>query len=79
VALVGLAISFAFPTFAQQNDTPDPQLLALIVSAIGFAMPTFHDTDSKDKHIDGHYSWILVRQGDSWKIRRDTGDEGTGY
>ena len=26
VALVGLAISFALPTFAQQKDTPDPQL-----------------------------------------------------
>jgi ketosteroid isomerase-like protein len=26
LALVGLAISFAFPTFAQQTSTPDPQL-----------------------------------------------------
>ena len=26
VALVGLAISFALPTFAQQKDTADPQL-----------------------------------------------------
>jgi ketosteroid isomerase-like protein len=26
VALVGLAISFALPTFAQQTNTPDPQL-----------------------------------------------------
>ena len=39
----------------------------------------FHDTDGKDKHIEGHYSWILVREGNSWKIRRDTGDEGIGY
>jgi uncharacterized protein (TIGR02246 family) len=39
----------------------------------------FHDADGKDKHIDGHYSWILVRQGASWKIRRDTADEGIGY
>jgi ketosteroid isomerase-like protein len=39
----------------------------------------FHDTDGKYKHIDGHYSWILVREGDSWKIRKDTTDEGTGY
>jgi ketosteroid isomerase-like protein len=37
------------------------------------------DTDGKYKHIDGHYSSILVRQGDGWKIRRDTSDEGTGY
>jgi uncharacterized protein (TIGR02246 family) len=39
----------------------------------------FHDTDGKDKHIDGHYSWILVREGNSWKIRKATSDEGTGY
>src|ERR1700730_13245876 len=26
LALVGLAISFALPTFAQQTNTPDPQL-----------------------------------------------------
>jgi hypothetical protein len=26
VALVGLAISFAAPTFAQQKDTGDPQI-----------------------------------------------------
>jgi uncharacterized protein (TIGR02246 family) len=39
----------------------------------------FHDTDGKDKHIDGHYSWILVRRGDSWKIGMDTVDEGIGY
>jgi uncharacterized protein (TIGR02246 family) len=39
----------------------------------------FHDTDGKDKHIDGHYTWILIRQGDSWKIHRDTAEEGIGY
>jgi hypothetical protein len=27
VALVGLAISFALPTFAQQKDTADPQII----------------------------------------------------
>ena len=39
----------------------------------------FHDTDGKDKHIDGHYSWVLVHEGDTWKIRKDTSDEGNGY
>jgi uncharacterized protein (TIGR02246 family) len=39
----------------------------------------FHDTDGRDKHIDGHYSWILVREGDAWKIRKDTSNEGVGY
>jgi uncharacterized protein (TIGR02246 family) len=39
----------------------------------------FHDTDDRDKHIDGHYSWVLVREGDAWKIRSDTSDEGNGY
>jgi uncharacterized protein (TIGR02246 family) len=148
-ALVGLAISFALPTFAQQ--TVDPQIAQQIrelmkkwdeafnrsapgalaalytddavrvtvhgtfqgreaiannfaendfrryhsnnyvrkgerVVAVGNDVRVngkwrcaFHDTDGRDKHIDGHYSWILVRQGDSWKISRDTGDEGTGY
>jgi ketosteroid isomerase-like protein len=32
VALVGLAISFALPTFAQQTNTPDPQLRQQIVA-----------------------------------------------
>ena len=27
IALVGLAISFALPTFAQQTNTPDPQIV----------------------------------------------------
>ena len=49
------------------------------VRAIGKWSCAFHDTDGRDKHIDGHYSWVLVREGDSWKIRRDTADEGTGY
>jgi ketosteroid isomerase-like protein len=32
VALIGLAISFALPTFAQQTNTPDPQLREAIVA-----------------------------------------------
>ena len=32
LALVGLAIGFALPTFAQQKDTPDPQLRAALVA-----------------------------------------------
>ena len=34
LALVGLAISFALPTFAQQTNTPDPQLHQKLVDAI---------------------------------------------
>jgi uncharacterized protein (TIGR02246 family) len=34
VALVGLAISFALPTFAQQTNTPDPQLRQKLVDVI---------------------------------------------
>jgi uncharacterized protein (TIGR02246 family) len=33
-ALVGLAISFSFPTFAQQTNTPDPQLRQKLVDVI---------------------------------------------
>ena len=49
------------------------------VCATGKWRCAFHDTDGRDKHIDGHYSWILVRQGNSWKISRSTADEGIGY
>ena len=34
IALVGLAISFALPTFAQQTNTPDPQLHQRLVDVI---------------------------------------------
>ena len=34
VALVGLAINFALPTFAQQTNTPDPQLRQKLVDVI---------------------------------------------
>jgi uncharacterized protein (TIGR02246 family) len=34
VALVGLAMSFALPTFAQETDTPDPQLRQKLIDVI---------------------------------------------
>jgi uncharacterized protein (TIGR02246 family) len=34
IALAGLAISFALPTFAQQTSTPDPQLRQRLVARI---------------------------------------------
>jgi ketosteroid isomerase-like protein len=44
VALAGFAISFALPTFAQQTDTPDPQLRQKLVDAIK------KHTDALDKN-----------------------------
>jgi len=49
------------------------------VRATGKWRCAIHDTDGRNKHIDGHYAWILVREGNSWKIRRATSNEGTGY
>jgi ketosteroid isomerase-like protein len=49
------------------------------VRACGKWSCAFHDTDGRNKHIDGHYSAVWVREGDTWKIRRATSDEGTGY
>src|SRR5467141_982823 len=34
LALVGLAISFALPTFAQQTNTPDPQIRQQLVALV---------------------------------------------
>jgi uncharacterized protein (TIGR02246 family) len=49
------------------------------VRATGKWTCALHDTDGKNKHIDGHYSWVLVRQGDTWEIVKDTVQEGTAY
>ena len=44
VALVGLAIGLALPTFAQQTNTPDPQLREKLIAAIK------KHTDALDKN-----------------------------
>jgi uncharacterized protein (TIGR02246 family) len=44
LALVGLAICFALPTFAQQKDTPDPKLREKLIAAIK------KHTDALDKN-----------------------------
>jgi uncharacterized protein (TIGR02246 family) len=31
--------------------------------------------DAFTKHIEGHYLWILIRDGDNWKIRKDDSHE----
>jgi len=49
------------------------------VRASGKWSCAFHDTDGRYKHIDGHYSAVWVRDGNTWKIRRATSAEGTGY
>ncbi len=52
-ALVGLAISFALPTFAQQTNTSDPQLRQRLVALIK------QHTDALDKN---DASWSTKRQ-----------------
>ena len=44
LAVVGLAIGFALPTFAQQTNKPDPQLRQKLVDAIK------KHTDALDKN-----------------------------
>jgi uncharacterized protein (TIGR02246 family) len=144
IALVGLAISFALPTFAQQKDTADPKIkqqIHLLAAKYDEAIKEhdaaavaalytedgvrasdwgiFHGRQSIEKsygkydfqrwpvsnfftvinrvftvrsevrstgtwsgvfvnHSGGHdndggyYSWVMVREGDVWKIRRNT-------
>jgi uncharacterized protein (TIGR02246 family) len=144
VALVGLAISFALPTFAQKTVDPkieqqirvlaqkydaainnhDPAAVAALytedgvgqipeskvspghgregiekayarwfkgwqvgnyhttvdrVTAVGNEIRSvgkwsdiFKGTEGGNTSFEGYYSWILVREGDTWKIRRST-------
>ena len=44
LVLVGLAITFALPTFAQEAKTPDPQLREKLIAAIK------RHTDALDKN-----------------------------
>jgi uncharacterized protein (TIGR02246 family) len=145
VVLVGLAISFVEPTFAQQKDTVDPkveqQIRALAqkydeainkhdsvaiaslyaqngvwrtydhgsfygqkaiekayarwvfttwqvrnyltsvnrifargneIRSSGTWSCTFQNTSGGPANDEGRYSWVIVREGDTWKIRSDT-------
>ena len=44
--VVGLAISFAFPTFAQQTNTPDPQLRQRLLAVIEKHADTMNKNDA---------------------------------
>ena len=149
VALTGLVISFAVPTFAQQKDTGDTKIVQQIralaieyanaynrhdaaavaalftedgvrvsghgeshgraaiaklyakydferwnctdllkridrvltvgnrVIAQGIWSMTYQDNGATkpNKSDEGHFSWVLVREGDTWKIARETQSE----
>ena len=49
------------------------------VHAIGKWKCAFQGTHGRSKHANGHYSWALAREGDTWKIREYDGyDEPVG-
>jgi uncharacterized protein (TIGR02246 family) len=48
------------------------------VRAIGTWTCTFQDA-GKEGHVSGHLTWIIVREGDTWQIRRCTYDESVAY
>ena len=57
VALVGLAISFALPTFSQQIGAPDPQLREKLIAAIK------KHTDALDKNDAAAVAANLTENG----------------
>jgi uncharacterized protein (TIGR02246 family) len=42
------------------------------IRSIGKWSDIFKGTMGGTQSFDGHYSWVLVREGDTWKIRRST-------
>jgi uncharacterized protein (TIGR02246 family) len=38
----------------------------------------FRDANSASRKGEGRYSWIVIREGDTWKIRRDISSSGGG-
>jgi hypothetical protein len=82
VALVGLAISFAVPSFAQETNTPDPQSRQQLIAAIQKHADAMNSNDAAAAAAcfteDGVYVtdrgpikgyWSVIREGDDWKIR----------
>jgi hypothetical protein len=46
VAIAGLLIAFALPAFAQQTNTPDPQLRQQIVALLGTFTEAWNNNDA---------------------------------
>ena len=62
VTLVALAISFALPTFAQQTDTPDPQLRQRLVEIIQKHNDAIMNNDAAALAADFAEDAVLVEQ-----------------
>ena len=62
-ALVGLAISFALPTFAQQTKSPDPQLREKLVAAIKKHTDALDQNDAAAVAANFTEDGILVTPG----------------
>src|SRR5215510_9594001 len=71
LAVVGLAISFALPTFAQQTNTVGLQLRPQIVplSVIGRWSQTFKGQNFGPVQLDDYASSIAAREAGVWKKR----------
>jgi uncharacterized protein (TIGR02246 family) len=42
------------------------------IRSFGKWSDTFKGTEGGTQSFEGHYAWFLVREGDTWKIRRST-------
>src|ERR1700733_10010018 len=42
------------------------------IRSFGKWSDSFTGIEGSTTNFDGHYSWVLVREGDTWKIRRST-------
>jgi hypothetical protein len=70
VALAGLAISPALPTFAQQTNTPDPQLRpGNEMWWNGEWNVTVQGQTGDPTQAKGYWTSIVVRDGDAWRDR----------
>jgi uncharacterized protein (TIGR02246 family) len=49
------------------------------VRATGTWSCTFQDDSGHTKHLKGQTAWVLVHEGDTWKIREDTYDSSAPY
>jgi hypothetical protein len=70
VALVGLAISFALPTYAQQTNRPDPKLRERFISRFKALTDALDNSDAaataacftEDASLVTDYGWVSGRE-----------------
>jgi uncharacterized protein (TIGR02246 family) len=69
------AIQAGFESFNDEGGSVEPTLITLndnTIARMGTWRGVYHTTQGETLHMKGYWSAILVRDGDTWKVREET-------